>query len=418
MKRMVLTVVLFILAVVPRVDAQGDRPSPADLFDQAKVLSTHEDWGNAISRFREFLSQHSGDPRASEARFWIGYCLVKSDEFAEAIRELAPFETTLGQDKWADDVLLQLGHAYRGNDENDRALTTWKRLLEKHPDSVWRTEAALQIIEVLYSNNDYAACLPYCERVIKDTADFGTITEARYIGAYCLNVLSRYEEANRWMDRWFSADDAGETGWRQVLSAQHELRLGHVNEAVAVIEALDADFPDLDREDHLDLKLRAATMLTRENQGGRARELVVAALKQSAGYSEDNINALLDQLEETSSGDDSFPTMLNRLASGTTLPLMARVMVRDRQVRILRDDEHTDQAESLLREALIKEKSEYARFRTGALLAEVLNEDREDRAGAVEVLNGISQSLHRNDLLHQAREAIKKLQPQPGDDRD
>ena len=418
MKRMVLTVVLFILAVVPRVDAQGDRPSPADLFDLAKVLSAHEDWGNALSRFREFLSLHSGDPRASEARFWIGYCLVKSDEFAEAIRELAPFEATLGQDKWADDVLLQLGHAYRGNDENDQALTTWKRLLAKYPDSVWRTEAALQIIEVLYSNNDYAACLPYCERVIKDTADFGTITEARYVGAYCLNALSRYEEANRWMDRWFSADDAGETGWRRVLSAQHELRLGHVNEAVAAIEALDADFPDLDHEDRLDLKLRAATMLTRENQGGRARELVVAALKQSAGYSEDNINALLDQLEETSSGDDSFPTMLNRLASDTALPLMARVMVRDRQVRILRDDEHADQAELLLREALIKEESEYARFRTAALLAEVLNEDREDRAGAGEVLNSISQSLHRNDLLHQAREAIKKLQSQPGDDRD
>jgi outer membrane protein assembly factor BamD (BamD/ComL family) len=418
MKWKILTVVVLTLAVVSRADAEGGRQSSEDLFDAAKALSTHEDWGNAISRFREFLRQHSDDPRASEARFWIGYCLVKSDEFDEAVRELAPFEATLAQDKWADDALLQLGHAYRGNDENDRALAAWKRLREKYPDSVWRTEAALQIIDVLYTTKDYAACLPYCERVVREAADFARITEARYVGAYCLSALSRYDEADRWMGRWFSADDAIEAGWRRVLSAQRELRQGHVNQAFAAIEALDADFPDLDREDRLDLTLRAATMLTRENQAGRARELVIAALKQPAGHSEENIDALLDQLEETASGDDSFLAMLNRLAGDASLPLMARVVIRDRQVRALRDDERSDQAELLLREALTKERGEYARFRAATLLAELLNEDREDRAGAVKVLNGIYPSLRRNDLVHQVRGTIKNLQPQPGDDRD
>ena len=202
--------------------------------------------------------------------------------------------------------MLQLGHAYRGNDQNDRALAAWKRLEEKYADSVWRTEAALQIIDVLYTIKDYAACLPYCERVVGEAADFAGITEARYIGAYCLTALSRYDEADRWMDRWFSADDAIEAGWRRVLYAQRELRQGRVNQTFTAIEALDADFPDLDRDDRHDLTLRAASMLNRENQAGRARELLIAALKQSAGHSEENIDALLDQLEEAVSGDDSF----------------------------------------------------------------------------------------------------------------
>ena len=70
---------------------------------------------------------------AAEARFWIGFSLVKSDEFEEAIRELEPFESTLAQDKWADDALLQLGHAYRGHDDDNKALAVWKRLRAEVP---------------------------------------------------------------------------------------------------------------------------------------------------------------------------------------------------------------------------------------------------------------------------------------------
>jgi hypothetical protein len=113
---------------------------------------------------------------------------------------------------------------------------------------------------------------------------------------------------------------------------------------------------DLDRDDRLDVTLRAATMLTRENQAERARELVFAALKQSTSHSDDNINALLDQLEETASGDDSLRTVLNRLTGDTALPRIARVIIRDRQVQDICDRELPDQAGALLREALTTEK--------------------------------------------------------------
>jgi tetratricopeptide (TPR) repeat protein len=421
MKWRVLSLVVLALTAVSRAgDLQDDKPLPAgQLFAEAKALSAHEEWRDAIARFRRFLREHPDDSRTPEARFWIGFSLVKSGEFDEAIRDLEPFQVGLAQDKWADDALLQLGHAYRGRDENDRALASWKLLLEKHPDSVWRTEAAVQIVDLLFHDaKDYAACLPYCERVVHEAADFAGITEARYAGAYCLNALGRYDEADRWMDRWFTPDAAVEAGWRRVLGAHRDLRQGRTDQALRSLGSLDADFPDLDRGDRNDLTLRAATMLTREKQAGRARDLLVGALKQSAGDSEEDITGFLDQLEETAEGDDSFRDVLERLAKEPSLPLMARMAVRDRRVGILREAEHSDRAESLLREALAGEKSECALFRAATLLAELLKEDRDDRTGARKVLDEVLPCLRRNDLIHQVREAIKDLRSPPEGERE
>jgi tetratricopeptide (TPR) repeat protein len=423
---MISTILTLLVVVLATESSAGDvgfqdgkAPAADELFAQAKALSSREEWENAVTRFREFLGKHPDDPRASEARFWIGFSLVKSDEFAEAVSELESFEQGLAKDKWADDALLQLGHAYRGQDDNQRALGAWKLLLEKHADSVWRTEAALQIIDLLlHAEKDYAACLPYCERVTRETADLGSITEARYAGAYCLNALSRYDEASRWTDRWLSSDSAIEAGWRRLLLAQRDLRQGRPEEAFKSLESLNDDFPDLDRGDRLDLTLRVATMLSRENHTGRARDLVVAAMKNSAGDSEDEITALLDQLAETTVGDRAFRDALERLAGDQGLPLMARVGVRNRQVQALREDEHFDQAESLLRDALAKEKAEYARFRAATLLAELLNEDQDDRSEAMKVLNEVLPGLRRNDLVHEIRKAIKELQSSPEEERE
>jgi tetratricopeptide (TPR) repeat protein len=417
----VLVFAILALAAASRPgDAQDSKPVPADqLFADAKALSAHEEWRDAIAHFRRFLREHPADPRAPEARFWVGFSLVKSGEFDEAVRALEPFRTGLARDKWADDALLQLGHAHRGREEDDLALATWKLLLETYPDSVWRTEAAVQIIDLLFNGaKDYAACLPYCERVVRDAADFAGITEARYAGAYCLNALGRYDEADRWMDRWFSPDEAVEAAWRRLLDAQRELRRGRTDAAFRTIDAIGADFPDLDREDRNDLTLRAAAMLAREKQADRARALLIAAMERSTGDSEDEIAGFLDQLEEAAGGGDGFRDVLDRLANEPALPLLARLAVRGRRVEALREDEHAEQAEALLRRALADEASEYARFRAAVLLSEVLHEDRDDREGAGKVLTDVLAGLHRGDLVHRVREALKHLEAGPEDGRE
>lgn len=418
--RMCVSWTLALAAAASLAVARADEPPGADgLFAEARALSTREDWSGAIERFRRFLREHPTDPRAHEARFWIGFALVKDGEYDEAVRALRPFESEWSGDRWADDAMLQLGHAHRGLDDVDRALASWDRLLEKYPDSVWRIEAALQIIDLLFHGpKDYAACLPYCERVVRETADFDVITEARYAGAYCLNALGRHDEADRWMDRWFTPDDAVEAGWRRVLGAQRDLRQGRADQALRALDAIDADFPDLDRGDRVDLTLRAAAMLAREKQSDRARDLLIEALRRSAGDSEEEITGLIDQLEDAIGNHDGFRIALERLAGEPTLPIMARMAVRDRRVRDLRDDEHSDQAEALLREALAGEKAEYARFRAATLLAELLQDDRADRAGALKVLDNLLSNLRRGDLAHQVRRAIEELRSPPDGGRE
>jgi outer membrane protein assembly factor BamD (BamD/ComL family) len=417
-----LSLALVVLTALSHADDKGVKDDKAaardELFAQAKSLSTQEKWADAISRLREFTRKYPGDARASEARFWLGFCLVKSDEFEEALRELEPFEHELAQDKWADDALLQLGHAYRGQDNDERALECWKQLLDKHPESVWKTEAVSQIVDLLFhGSKDCAACLPYCERAVRDTADLDSITEPRYAGAYCLVALGRNDEADHWMDRWFKAVAAVEAGWRRVIIAQRDLRMGRTEQALQSLDALDADFPDLDRRERLDLTLRAASMLNREQHSARARDLLIARVKASAGDSQEDISELIDLLAEATDEEGAFRDTLDRLASDASLPLMTRVAVRERLVQALRDDDRSEQAQSLLREDLAKEKAEYPLFRVATLLAEVLNEDRDDRPGALKVLNEVLPRLHRHDLVSQMRAALKDLQS-PSDDKD
>ena len=180
--------VLNFAAGLPAGAGQARTPSSADLFDQAKAprparTGRRRSPGSATSCASIPMT------RASEARFRIGFSLVKSEEYEEAISELESFEGRRAKDPWADDALLQLGYAYRGHDENDKALAVWKRLRQQYPDSVWRTESAFQIIDVLFqSGKDYSACLSYCEAAVHENGDSAVITEARYVGAYCLNA--------------------------------------------------------------------------------------------------------------------------------------------------------------------------------------------------------------------------------------
>lgn len=412
-----LTLLMLTLASAPQAEKdQGKKASaPADvLFAEARALTTRTEWRAAIVEFRQFLVMYSSDPRASETRFWIGYCLVKSAAYSDAALELTPFVGELAEDKWADDALLQLGHARAGQNENDKAVAAWKRLLEKYPNSVWRIEAGLLIIDSLFdAGKDYEACLSYCERVVQETDDFAAITEARYTGAYCLNALGRYPEAERWMSRWFSPDVAIEVAWREVLRIQRELKRGRGSTALAAIAPLYTEFPDLDGEQRLELTLRVASMLARENQGKRARGLLVEALRQSSDLPETKIVALLNQIENTSTADEPFQMVIDRVSTDLSLPLMTRVAVRDRQVRALRARKSSNQAEALLRDALTKERAEYVRFRAAVLLADLLAEDRDDRAEAARMLSGVLPTLQRSDLVDRVRESIARLRPAP-----
>jgi tetratricopeptide (TPR) repeat protein len=353
------------LGALPAQPSLGDPPqaksSPKDdpLVD-ARGATDREDWDEGAKLFSAFLDAHPNAPQAPEARFWAGFCLVKLGENEEAVEILNPFTDALAGDRWADDAFLQIGKAFHGLDKEEEALAAWKRHLEKYPQSVWRTEVTLAIIDLLfYDSTDLTACLSYCRQLTQEVQDRDSTTEARYLGAYCLNALRKFDDSEAWADRLFDPESPLEEAWRRLLGAQRDLLRGRVDPALGAMGSMAADFPDLDQEGRQDLLLKTTYVLRSNGRADRARELLQAELLVSSGRPEDQVESLLDELE-AAFGDDrraDFLTALGSISGDLKAPVVVRVSARDRHAQALRDDEHPEKAEAMLREAITAESA-------------------------------------------------------------
>ena len=401
------------LSLVAGTSPSVDEPSPKadDPMAEAKSLRDQEHWSEAGAKFREALEKAPEGPEAPEARFWAGFCLEKEGEHEPAIEILLPFEGALAGDTWADDALLQLGLAYQGRGDKERAVGIWDRQVEKYPDSVWRAEVMLKRVELLFADGkDYPACLAACERVVAEFPDRASTTEARYAGAYCLNVLRRFAEADAWTGKHFDPESPLEEAWRRVLAAQRDLLGGKATQALASVGSLDMDFPDLDQGGRQDLKLRTTFMLRYNGRADRARQLLLDELNRSAGRPEDEVASLLDELDEIIGAEHrgDFLGALASLHERASTPLVVRVAARERHAEILRATEKSEEAAILLRRSISDDPVEYARVRASLLLADILADDMEDRAGGASVLDQILPKVGRRDLAHQIRTAVEK----------
>ena len=359
------------IMLVPGPSRPDDDPpvaqeAPAqDPLADAKALRDREEWSEAGAKFREALEKEPDGPAAPESRFWAGFCLVKVGENGPAAEILAPFEGRLAEDTWADDALLQLGHAYLGHGEKARALAAWTRQLEKYPESVWRLEVMLKIVDLHFSHaEDFPACLAACERVVSEFPDRGSTAEARYDGAYCMNVLRRFADSEQWAEKNFDPENSLEEAWRRVLGVQRDLLRGRVAAALAAVDSLDRDFPDLDQGDRQDLKLRTTHMLRYNGRADRARQLLLDELGRSTGRPQDEVSTLLDELAEII-GDDrrvDFLEALARLSDDPTTPLVVRVAAPRTPCPFL---DRRERARSRVRAAPRRDPERQGRIRPG-----------------------------------------------------
>jgi tetratricopeptide (TPR) repeat protein len=400
-------------------------PGFDDPLAEAKGLRDREEWADAGTKFREALDKEPTGPGAPEARFWAGFCLEKLGEHQDAATILEPFETNLADNTWADDALLQLGLAYLGDDEKAKALAAWNLQIAKYPESVWRLEVMLKIVELHFNDlEDFPACLAAAERVVAEFPDREGTAEARYAGAYSLNVLRRFTDSEAWTEKNFDPESPLEEAWRRVLGAQRDLLRGKVEQALAAVGSLDADFPDLDQDNRQDMKLRTTHMLRYNGRADRARQLLLDELAHSTGRPEDEVDSLLDELSEII-GDDrqaDLSATLARLVDDPASPLIVRVAAREHRARLLIENREFEPAIAMLRLAIEKDAVEYARVRAALTLAEILSEPVEDAeddpkfvrnadlAGACKVLNDLLPTIGRRDLAHQVRKAAEKYQ--------
>ena len=387
-----------------------EKPSASGPLAEARALTEGEHWAEAEAKFRAYVESNPKSPQAPEARFWAGFCLVKQGEHERAADMLKPFLGEMAADKWADDALLKLGEAYHELDREQDAVDCWKRQLEKYPESIWRAEVFSNVIESLFNRGgDYSECFSFCDRLLKENGDRDSTREARYVGAFCLNALRRPDEAIAWAEHKFDPASPLEEAWRRLLEAHRDMLAGRLEPAQITIDALATDFPDLEPADRDDLLVRTCRVLREVGQTTRARDLLLRELRLISGRGEDQAGSLLEELEKTAGKEhrDAFLEDLSKLAGDSTTPLVIRVAARRVQAQALCDDEQAEQAESLLRQALKVESTEYGKAQLGVTLAEVLADDREDRPAAVRLLDDLVPGLKRRDLIHRVKAAAE-----------
>jgi tetratricopeptide (TPR) repeat protein len=412
-------VIWFLVATVvplqtPAAEADtnpGEATQSSDALAEPKALLAQEKWDEAASAFLRFLRKNPQSPFAAEATFWTGFCQVKSQNFEQAIQTLRPFEDAKADAKWADDALLQLGYAYQGASEVDLALECWKRLVQKFPASVWRHDTLLNIVNLLYRGEKFGECYPYCEQVMKEITDPNATSETRYIGAFCLNALSRFEDGERWVERWFDPTRSIHEAYRIVLAAQRNLLQGNGDAATEAIGSIVRDFPDLETGEWIDALVRASFMLRCNDRREEARTVLLGSLPRLGGQPEHVIQGLIEEMDAVL-GDERLEKWLELMsdaAGNETYPPVFCAVLQDRLVADLRKSNRSQEAVEWLKRTLAGQRAEFARYRTAILLSEVLAGDLNQRDAAASVLDELQKTLERRDFKHDVQARLHEF---------
>jgi tol-pal system protein YbgF len=123
-------------APVPAASTQvvslGD---PGADYERAYAAILAGDYDMAEASFRVFIGTFPGDPRVSDAQYWLGESLFARGQYREAADEFLAGYKAYPQSGKAADTLLKLGLSLAGLGEREAACSTYAEVLKKYPNS-------------------------------------------------------------------------------------------------------------------------------------------------------------------------------------------------------------------------------------------------------------------------------------------
>ena len=190
--RLVLLLVLAVAACGGSPDQLGTLPEPAvreglgaaeldSLFARGEALFSRGKWNDAATEFDRFiLEAPAGDPRASQARFYVAEARYATGEHLTAAREFRRLSDETPNDPLAAEALLRVGDAYADlwrRPELDpsygqTALATYQELLNRYPgtDAAARAEVRMRELNDQFAYKQYRAALYYLRLKAYDSA--------------------------------------------------------------------------------------------------------------------------------------------------------------------------------------------------------------------------------------------------------
>lgn len=130
-------------------------PPSGTLWTEANQAFEDEAWQLAIERYKALLDQHPFDPNAEEAELRIARAYYLAEEFPEAIAAFENFERMHPTSANLAEVEYHRGMSYalqHGTTDRDQrfaasALTSFRNVIDRFPDTPWAEKAELRIRE-------------------------------------------------------------------------------------------------------------------------------------------------------------------------------------------------------------------------------------------------------------------------------
>jgi tol-pal system protein YbgF len=95
---------------------------------------TRGDYAFAEEQFTQFVALYPDDPQAADATNWLGEALLQRGAYTDAAQVLADGYTRYRDSRRAPDIMLKLGVALAGAEQQDVACRTFFTLAQRYPD--------------------------------------------------------------------------------------------------------------------------------------------------------------------------------------------------------------------------------------------------------------------------------------------
>ena len=116
-----------VVAALPTTD------DPDELYRNSYEFILSGDYGTAEAGFRNHIERFPNDPKAADARFWLGESLLGQKKYRDAAEIFLAANKEFPSAKKAPEMLLKLGVSLAGLDQRDVACATFSEIGKRYP---------------------------------------------------------------------------------------------------------------------------------------------------------------------------------------------------------------------------------------------------------------------------------------------
>jgi TolA-binding protein len=188
-------------AAIKLLEEALDKDLPKAMTEKIRIglgacFAAKKDLKAALAQF-DVVARNTRSPRASQAQYQAGECLLAVKDYKRAAERLAAFrerKAFRNQPGITDRALLRLGHAYEHLQQWQRSRAAYQRLLAGFPKSPWVHEARYGIAFAWQNDKEYDKAVDWYSRVASG-ASSETAARAQFQIGLCRVEQKRHGDA-------------------------------------------------------------------------------------------------------------------------------------------------------------------------------------------------------------------------------